>query len=243
MIQFYIQDISAVSVLPEVESGHCVRVLRMCQGDEIYCVDGKGHRYRCRITDAHPKHCCVEVIGKEDIPTHWGVNITLCFAPTKNMDRMEWMVEKCTEMGVDRFVPVDCRNSERHVFKTERIRKIIVSAMKQSLKATLPDINELTPLKTVLSNLTNSEGQPWQGGKYICYCSDEVERLEFVKEYSAGKDVAILIGPEGDFTEQEVAFAIQNGWKPVSLGKSRLRTETAAMTAVSNVHCINQINS
>lgn len=240
MIQFYIEDISGMSELPEAESAHCVRVLRMGNGDEITCVDGKGCRYRCRITDANPKRCGIEVLECESVPSHWGVGITLCFAPTKNMDRIEWMVEKCTEMGIDRLVPVDCRHSERRVLKTERLRKILVSAMKQSLKATLPELTELTPVTRVLTDLRDMSGAPFRGRKFICYCSEAVCRKEFAREYKAGEDVAILIGPEGDFSPEEVELAISHGWIPVTLGQSRLRTETAALVAVADVHCINQ---
>ncbi|MCM1318932.1 MAG: 16S rRNA (uracil(1498)-N(3))-methyltransferase [Muribaculaceae bacterium] len=229
-----------MTTLPEVESGHCVRVLRMKRGDEIVCVDGKGHRYHCRITDAHPKHCGIEVVSREDVPSPWNVNIILCFAPTKNMDRVEWMAEKCTEMGIDRFIPVECRYSERRVLKTDRLNKILVSAMKQSLKATLPMLDELTPVEQVLTNLQGASGKKFMGKKFICYCAETVERREFAQEYVAGEDVAILIGPEGDFSEKEVQTALANGWIPVSLGKSRLRAETAAMVAIADVHCLNQ---
>lgn len=242
MIQFYIENIAELTELPATESGHCVRVLRKGMGDEIYCVDGKGHRYRCRITVPDPKRCGIQVLEREEFPPHWGAEITLCFAPTKNMDRMEWMAEKCTEMGIDRFVPVDCRHSERHVLKNERLHKILVSAMKQSLKATLPSLEEMTPVKQVIADFDSIAGHPFEGEKYICYCSDEVERREFVREYTPGRDVAILIGPEGDFSAEEVRLAMEHGWVPVSLGKSRLRTETACLTAVCDVHCINQLN-
>lgn len=240
MIQFYIENIADITELPETESGHCVRVLRMAEGDEIACVDGMGHRYRCRITDAHPKRCGIRILECEDIPPHWGVEITLCFAPTKNLDRIEWMAEKCTEMGVDRLVPVDCAHSERRVLKTERLRKILVSAMKQSLKATLPGLAEMTPVNRVITGLDAITSKPFEGQKFICYCSDEVPRREFAEEYRPGSDVAILIGPEGDFSPEEVRGAMSHGWIPVSLGQSRLRTETAAMVAVADVHCLIQ---
>lgn len=240
MIQFYIEDIADITELPETESGHCIRVLRMTEGDEIACVDGMGHRYRCRITDAHPKRCGIRILEREDVPPHWGVEITLCFAPTKNLDRIEWMAEKCTEMGMDRLIPVNCEHSERRVLKTERLRKILVSAMKQSLKATLPELVEMTPVRRVTDGLTGRDGKPFKGQKFICYCSDEVPRREFAEEYRPGSDVAILIGPEGDFSPEEVRSAISHGWIPVSLGQSRLRAETAAMVAVADVHCLNQ---
>lgn len=240
MIQFYIQDISQMTTLPEAESGHCVRVLRMKRGDEIYCVDGRGKRYLCRITESHAKHCGVEIVSCEELTPQWGVSITLCFAPTKNLDRVEWMAEKCTEMGINRFIPVECQYSERRVLKTDRLRKILVSAMKQSLKATLPELDELTSVEKVLTGLTGADGKPFSGQKFICYCADTVERYELAAEYITGSDVAILIGPEGDFSEREVQTALSNGWIPVSLGNSRLRAETAGMVAVADIHCLNQ---
>lgn len=242
MIQFYIEDIANLSQLPETESGHCVRVLRMTEGDVIVCVDGRGNRYRCRITFAHPKHCGIEILESQYVKPHWDAEITLCFAPTKHTDRIEWMAEKCTEMGIDRFIPVECTHSERRVFKTERLNKILISAMKQSLKTILPELNELTPIEKVLTDLRTADNKPFDGQKFICYCSDTVARKEFVAEYKPGQDVAILIGPEGDFSPQEVDTAINNGWIPVTLGESRLRTETAGMVAIANIHCINQLS-
>lgn len=236
MIQFYIPDIENTSILPETESGHCIRVLRMSVGDEIVCVDGKGCRYICSITDAHPKHCAVKILSKEEIPNHWGASISLCFAPTKNMDRIEWMVEKCTEMGINAFYPVKCNHSERKELKTPRLEKIIVSAMKQSLKATLPLLTEMHPLEQILS-------MPFSGQKFICYCSSETERKELAKEYIPGSDIAILIGPEGDFSPEEIQLALRHGWTPAVMGNSRLRTETAGVVAVSEIHTINQLNS
>lgn len=233
MIQFYIPDIDINPVLPQAESGHCVRVLRMREGDELICVDGKGNRYVCRIADAHPKHVLLEVLKKEHQPKHWPYNISLAVAPTKNLDRMEWMVEKATEMGIDRIVPVKCQRSERKEMKHERIEKIIISAMKQSLKTTLPQLDEMMPLSELLT-------AEIPGMKFIGYCSNEVERHDFCKEYVPGSDATILIGPEGDFSPEEVALALQNGWMPVSFGESRLRTETAGMFAVAAIHTINQ---
>lgn len=233
MIQFYLPEVNSYPVLPTVESGHCVRVLRMREGDEVMCVDGKGQRYRCRIIDPHPKHVALQVIESEHVPKNWECNISLAIAPTKNLDRMEWMAEKCTEMGIDDIWPVRCAHSERKELKIERIEKILVSAMKQSLKTHLPNLSEIKPLKELLK-------QDVKGQKFICYCADDVPRREFCKEYIPGSDVAILIGPEGDFSPEEVDMALHYGWIPVSLGHSRLRTESAAVFAVASVHSINQ---
>lgn len=234
MIQFFIEDIANTTTqLPESDSAHCIRVLRMKQGEQIICVDGKGNRYTCKITEAHPKHCGIEIISKEEVPTHWINKITLCFAPTKNMDRVEWMLEKCTELGIDQIIPVECTNSERRVIKTERLQKILISAMKQSLKAVLPKLEPLTPLKEVINRYCD-----FKGSKYICYCSDQVQRTDLACVYDGKSDIVILIGPEGDFTPEEVDKAISSGWTPVTLGDSRLRTETAGVTAVADAHCI-----
>ncbi|MBQ9822097.1 MAG: 16S rRNA (uracil(1498)-N(3))-methyltransferase, partial [Muribaculaceae bacterium] len=163
MHRFYCPDIADTLTLGEEDSKHCVKVLRMAEGDTIQVVDGNGTLYTCRITMAHPKRCAVEVLDKEYHPPHWGHQIVLGIAPTKNLDRIEWLVEKCVEMGVDRIIPLRCHNSERTVLKTERLRKIMVSAMKQSLKATLPRLDEMTPLEQVLA-------EPFDGTRCIAYC-------------------------------------------------------------------------
>jgi len=154
-------------------------------------------------------------------------------APTKNIDRIEWLLEKCTEMGVDEIIPVKCARSERKEVKSDRLNRILVSAMKQSLKTHLPQLREMTPLTAALSTTAAA-------GRFICYCSDEFPRLDLCKTYKAGEDVAILIGPEGDFAPDEVHEAVKLGWVPVTLGESRLRTETAGMMAVAAIHTINQ---
>lgn len=233
MIQFYLPEVSSNPVLPPVESGHCVRVLRMREGDEVVCVDGKGTRYFCRIIEAHPKHVALQVVRSEQESKYWGCRITLAVAPTKNLDRMEWMAEKCTEMGIDAILPVKCTHSERKELKTERLEKILVSAMKQSLKTYLPELSELAPVKDILQ-------ADFPGQKFICYCADDVPRREFCREYMPGSDVTVLIGPEGDFTPDEVRLALECGWIPVSLGRGRLRTETATVFAVAAVHAVNQ---
>ena len=137
-------------LLPEEEAQHCVRVLRLVPGDIIEVGDGKGNLFRCKIVEAAKQKCEVEIVDRLVIPSHWNCNITIAIAPTKNADRLEWMVEKCVEMGVDRIVPILCRYSERKVLRVDRLQKIAVSAMKQSLKTTLPVIDELTPIADVI---------------------------------------------------------------------------------------------
>ena len=234
MHRFYCPDIASTLTLGEEDSKHCVKVLRMVDGDTIEVVDGQGMLYACRITMAHHKRCAVEVIDERHMPPHWGHRIVLGIAPTKNLDRIEWVVEKCVEMGVDRIVPLRCHNSERTVLKTERLRKIMVSAMKQSLKATLPRLDEMTPVEQVIA-------EPWSGVRCIAYCDEQLPRetrRTLADVYTAGQDVMVLIGPEGDFSPDEVQAATTAGFIPVTLGESRLRTETAGMVAVAAIHTL-----
>ncbi len=235
MIQFYAPDIEQTLTLPESESAHCSRVLRMNVGDEAYVTDGKGKRFRCVIMDPNPKHTAVEILDFEEVPNHWQCQITLAVAPTKHSDRMEWMLEKAVEIGVDRVVLLRCQRSERKAIKVERLEKVMVSAMKQSLKGVMPKIEEVTSFPTFLKSL----GEDSQ--KFMGYCSKDYPRKDFSKEYHPGKDVAILIGPEGDFTPEEVDMAVASGFIPVTFGHSRLRTETAALYAVTAVQVLNQL--
>lgn len=231
MIQFYSPDIYHTLALPESDSKHCVRVLRMKEGDMVEVTDGKGHRYTCRLMDANPKGAAVEIVDVENIALPWSQRITVAVAPTKHLDRMEWLVEKLTEIGINRFVPLLCRHSERRELKTERLEKIAVSAMKQSLKAVLPQIDGMTPFESFVAACTSEQ-------RFICYCSDDVERRSLACEYRPGKDVTIIIGPEGDFSPSEVKSAMDNGFMPVTLGDTRLRTETAALVACATCHVI-----
>lgn len=234
MHRFYAPDITTTMLLPDEEAQHCVRVLRLKEGEEVEVVDGKGHLHLCRILNANAKNCAVEIVDTTDVKPHWGCRITVAIAPTKNMDRMEWMAEKVTEMGVDRIVPLLCRYSERKVLKTERLRKILVAAMKQSLKATLPQLDDLTPFDDFMKALPD-------GQRFIAYCDPAIPRRDFVKECLPESDVTILVGPEGDFSQPEIREALDAGFIPVSLGDSRLRTETAGVFACAAIHTINQL--
>ncbi|MBQ1722316.1 MAG: 16S rRNA (uracil(1498)-N(3))-methyltransferase [Muribaculaceae bacterium] len=238
MPRFYAPDIARTLALPEEEARHCTRVLRMHEGDVIEVVDGAGRLYQCRITLAHDKRCNVEIVEQVSQPAHWGHDIVLAIAPTKNLDRIEWVVEKATEMGIDRIVPLLCCNSERKVLKTERLHKIAVAAMKQSLKATLPVIDELTPFGRFIT-------QPFEGNRFIAYCDPMLPRSErqlFARQYVPHAHTLVLIGPEGDFSPEEVQQALAAGFIPVSLGESRLRTETAAIMAVASCHALDMSN-
>ena len=229
---FYAPDIESTLVLPEEESGHCVRVMRLAEGDEIMITDGKGNFYRASITNANPKHCQVEITSSWQPEKPWDAYIHIAVAPTKNMDRMEWFAEKATEIGIDEITCLNCRFSERKEVKTARLEKILVSAMKQSQKALLPQLNGMTDFKQFVR-------QPFNGRKFIAHC-EEGEKPLIKSIYHPGENVLILIGPEGDFSPEEIKSAEENGFEAISLGKSRLRTETAALTACHTIHVLNQ---
>ncbi|MCQ2606539.1 MAG: 16S rRNA (uracil(1498)-N(3))-methyltransferase [Bacteroidales bacterium] len=230
---FYSTDISETQiVLPEEEARHCTKVLRKTVGDEVYVIDGKGTLYLTKIEAVGKKDCVCSIISKTEAFGGHNYYVRMCVAPTKNIDRFEFFVEKAVEIGVDEIIPIVSDNSERKVLKLDRIERIVLSAMKQSYKATMPKIAELTDIKDVLS-------ANYDGVKCIAHCEDQEKTLlrDIASEH---KTVTILIGPEGDFSIQEIEQAKQNGWKPVSLGESRLRTETAAIAAVHTVNVMNQ---
>ena len=233
MIRFYAPDIAQTHTLPESDSGHAVRVLRMHAGDSLQVVDGRGNVYTCRLLDENHHHATVDIVSCTPEPPVWRYNLTVMVAPTKNMDRMEWLVEKLVEAGINTFIPVRCQRSERKDIKTERLVKIAVSAMKQSLKATLPDIRPMTPLAEALRTCTAAQ-------RFMGYCSPEVERRLLAPSLKPDTDTAILIGPEGDFSPEEVTMAINSGFVPVTMGDNRLRTETAALVGAITCHVINQ---
>ena len=230
---FFSRDIEGgICRLDHDESGHCIKVLRHRCGDEISVIDGCGTLYRCKITS--DSHKGVEAMVLESTPD-WGghpYRLHMAVCPTKNNDRYEWFAEKACEIGMDEVSPVIGEHSERRVFKTARLEKILVSAAKQSLKGAVPSVNEPVSVKEFI--LGCSEGNEL---KLIAYCFED-ERVprrnikEVLQEYQ-GTDITVLIGPEGDFSHEEAELAIANGFIPVHLGDSRLRTETAALTAVA----------
>ncbi len=232
---FYTPDITTdIYTLNEEESKHCVRVLRLNEGDKIQLIDGVGGFYEAEITDNNPKRCSVKIIHhkKELGKRNWQLHIAI--APTKNMDRLEWFIEKATEIGIDEVSLIDSKNSERTIVKTERIQKVAISAIKQSLKGYLPKINEVVDYKKFIA-LTKD----FKGEKFIAHCQST--GLPHIKKlYSPKQNALILIGPEGDFTMEEVKFALQNGFKEISLGESRLRTETAALYACAALNVLNE---
>ena len=247
---FFSRDIEGgICRLDKDESGHCVKVLRHRTGDEISVIDGCGTLYRCRITSDSPKG--VEAMVLEETPD-WGghpYRLHMAVCPTKNNDRYEWFVEKACEIGLDEISPVIGEHSERRVFKTARVEKILVSAAKQSLKGAVPVVNEPVAVREFIEGMAGDSGAGGDGTggdgtggplKLIAYCfEDERVPRRSIKEVLGGyegSDVVVLIGPEGDFSKAEAELAIQNGFIPVHLGDSRLRTETAALTAVAAVY-------
>lgn len=236
---FFSQDIEGgICRLDKDESGHCVKVLRHRAGDEISVIDGCGTLYRCRITDDSPKGVEASVLSCEE---EWGSHpyrLHMAVCPTKNNDRYEWFTEKACEIGLDEISPVIGEHSERKVFKTARAEKILVSAAKQSLKAAVPKVNEPVSVKEFIARATDA--RPDGVLRLIAYCFEDenVPRrsIKEVLEGYEGNEIVILIGPEGDFSKAEADLALANGFIPVHLGDSRLRTETAALAAVSAVY-------
>jgi 16S rRNA (uracil1498-N3)-methyltransferase len=224
--------------LDQDESGHCIKVLRHRSGDEISVIDGQGTLYRCRITvDSHKG---VEAMVLDSTP-QWGTHpyrLHMAVCPTKNNDRFEWFAEKACEIGFDELSPVIGEHSERKVLKTQRVEKILVSASKQSLKASVPAINEPISVKEFIK--ANAAGGNDSTLRLIAYCFDDenVPRrsIKQVLDGFDGTDIIVMIGPEGDFSREEAELALASGFIPVHLGTSRLRTETAAVTAVAAVY-------
>lgn len=231
---FYTPELSGNTyTLNESESKHCVRVLRLEQGDEIILVNGRGGFFTAEIADPNPKRCAVNVIKSE---LNFGLRnfqVHIAIAPTKNIERIEWFLEKATEIGISRITPLLCRHSERKDIKHDRLEKVMVSAMKQSLKAYLPRLDELTKFNDLIV-------QPFDGQKFIAHCDDQYRDL-LKKLVVPNQNYLILIGPEGDFSSEEIELAISAGFKPVSLGDSRLRTETAGVVACHTFNLLNDI--
>ncbi len=233
---FYSQDIAdGICHLGEEESCHCVRVLRHREGDEIFVIDGEGSLYTCRLIDASPKAAEAQVM---EVERGWGghpYHLTMAVCPTKNTDRYEWFAEKATELGVDVIAPVIGDHSERKQFKTERLKRILLSAAKQSLKGAVPQVAEPQSVRQFICSGAGSADVL----KLIACCFEgEVPRTSVNEALHSfeGSEIVVLIGPEGDFSQDEVAAAVKAGFVPVHLGPSRLRTETAAMTSVEAVY-------
>ena len=231
---FYQPDIPNGSHFLDVEeSRHCIKVLRMSVGDRINITDGKGTFYEAIITVANSKKCEFEIIDKKKQKKP-PFQIEIALAPTKSIDRVEWFVEKCVELGVDGIHFIKCAHSERNNIKMERVERIAISAMKQSMKAWKPDLGGLVPFKQFVQGFTDSQ-------KFIAHV-DRDNPVSLFKSIKPGTDVIVLIGPEGDFTNEEVSLSEKHGFIKVSLGNSRLRTETAGIDACTSIHLANEIH-
>ena len=229
---FFAPDIEKTPFLLEEESQHAVKVLRMKLGDKIHVIDGIGGLFEAEITNLHPKHCEIKIIQKTAEYGKRNHYLHIAIAPTKNIERTEWFIEKAVEIGIDEITPVACRFSERKILKTERLQKIILSAAKQSLKAYLPKLNELTDFNKIAKC-------SFSGDKFIAHCYESEKQL-LQNAYEKQQNVIILIGPEGDFSKEEVELAIKDGFQPISLGNSRLRTETAGVVACHTINLLNE---
>lgn len=247
---FYAPQARTCNELPADEAAHCLRVLRLAEGDEINLTDGCGAFYRAVITATTGKRCLFRLLDEQVAPRAWAAHLHVAVAPTKNIDRMEWLAEKATEIGFDELSLLLCRFSERRVVKTDRIEKILVAAMKQSHKAAKPVLNGPEAFDDFVR-------RPFAGQKFIAHCYDEADiHPEEAPESGAnvggvdgkpllwdvlerGEDALVMVGPEGDFSVEEVRTALAHGFRPVSLGRSRLRTETAALVAVHLMHLRN----
>ena len=225
------------ATLPPDESKHCIRVLRMQLGDELYVTSGDGTMCRARIVDPDPAACQVEIT--ERLPDYGArpFKLHMAVAPTKNNARMEWFVEKAVEIGIDRITPVICDHSERGALKTDRLERIALSAMKQSLQARRPLIDPPINLPVFLQNL-NSQFSILNSQKFVCHCVGD-DRRTLHQLYTPGADALVLIGPEGDFSPHEIAEVLAQGFQPVTLGNNRLRTETAALYALTALNFMN----
>jgi len=232
---FYAPDISGNEyIFPQDESKHIAKVLRLKVGDKINITDGKGNLYISEIVVSDIKQCKVKVISKEAEVGKRSFSIHIAIAPTKNIKRFEWFLEKCTEIGIDEITPLNCRFSERKNIRNDRLNRVVSSAMKQSVKTYHPVLNEMTGFE----NFIHSEAANMEN-RFIAIC-DEEPKDHLKKVYEAGKDVVVIIGPEGDFSDKEKEMAIEKGFQPVTISASRLRTETAGVVACQIVNLLNE---
>jgi len=211
------------------EAHHLLKVLRHQEGDTVMITDGLGSIYTTKIIDANPKKCSLKILQQDKKDTEKNYSLHIAIAPTKNIDRLEWFLEKATEIGIDEVSPMICQHSERRIVKNERLQKVLISAMKQSLKSFLPVLH---PLKTFPDLIKECRAEQ----RYIC-TMDAQDSL--INRYDPLEKTIILIGPEGDFSKEEIAMALKHGFVPVSLGNSRLRTETAAVLACATLAVAN----
>jgi len=230
---FYVPGIHGDScTLNAEESHHCVKVLRLQAGEHIQLTDGKGSLYKAEIETPNAKACVLRILEKDtEAQASWQLNVAI--APTKNIARMEWLIEKLTEIGIASFIPIITQRSERKILKIDRLQKIVVEAMKQSGRRYLPEAQELSTFNDFLETAKNFSGQ-----KFVLHCIEK-DKSTFQEIYKKGENAMILIGPEGDFHNNEVEQAIGAGFIPITLGTVRYRTETAALVASCTLHTLN----
>jgi 16S rRNA (uracil1498-N3)-methyltransferase len=227
---FYNQDINSKTkdfLFDKEESKHIVRVLRKKEGDTLHITNGQGLLFFAKITNANDKKCAVVITSFEKKTKSWNYHLHIAIAPTKMNDRYEWFLEKATEIGVDEITPLICDNSERKIIKPERYEKVLISAMKQSLKFQIPKLNEAIKFSDFVST-------SFEGIKFIAHC-EETDKKTLQNQLQSTNKITILIGPEGDFSSKEIAKALQHKYIPLSLGESRLRTETAGIVVCNTV--------
>jgi 16S rRNA (uracil1498-N3)-methyltransferase len=227
---FYNQDINSNTKnfqFDKEESRHIIRVLRKKEGDTLHITNGKGLLFLAKVSSANDKKCEVELVSHEEKKKNWNYHLHIAIAPTKMNDRFEWFLEKATEIGIDEITPLICENSERKVIKPERFEKVIISAMKQSLKFQLPKLNEAQKFSDFIS-------KPQEGIKFVAHC-EESDKKTLQSQLQTVNKITILIGPEGDFSPKEISKALQHKYIPLSLGESRLRTETAGVVVCNTV--------
>jgi len=234
---FYVPDIKgSMCIMDTNESKHCIRVLRMGKGEKLRIVDGKGSLYEGIISDPDPAGCQIKITGVTRNYEKRNYRLNIAISPIKNPERFEWFIEKSVEIGIDGIIPLICRNTEKSGIKRDRLNNIIISAMKQSVKAFRPELFE----SVTFNDFVKSDNP---GTRMIAHCNPAIERYKMNEVYEKGRDAVILIGPEGDFSEEEINLALDNGFKPVDLGTSRLRTETAGIAACHSVYFINQMTN
>lgn len=226
---FYTPDVKKITyILSKEESKHAIKVLRLKIGDEVCLIDGKGGLYYGIIDEADPNKCIIRIIEKIEQYGRKNYTIHLAIAPTKNINRFEWFLEKATELGIDEITPLLCTRSERKTIKTDRLEKIILSAMKQSIKAYMPKLNDMVDFKSFVKQNSDRNG-------FIAHCLQN-PKPSLKSQLADKQNFIVLIGPEGDFTSEEVKLATSYGYSEINLGKSRLRTETAGIVACHTIN-------
>lgn len=230
---FYTPELSSDTYeLSREEARHAVKVLRLQPGKQVYLADGVGHWHVAEVLVAAGHHCKVSIVETLTPAPAKDWRLHIACAPTKNTSRFEWFLEKATEIGIDRITPLICARSERRMVKHDRLERVLIAAMKQSRQSHLPKLDEAVPFSEFV-NLAST------GQRFVAHCADEEQRFPLKTQYRPGSEVLVLIGPEGDFTSDEISTALAQHFQPITLGNSRLRTETAAIAACHTINLLN----